>query len=221
MGQGCQAMFSALYFCAKNFEKPNERKIIMDSVLSCCSVDDEDVPIRAYGILNEIAAIHYDKLKDHMQQIFGLTLGQIAKVLCRPAFPFSLQANEAVAKQAVEFWCTLCDEEIALMEEIEYNMKNRLPEPSRKLERYVMGALQYLCDALFQALVRKDSPDVDPDELTLPISAGVCLSLVSQTVRDEILKYAVPFIENHIMSNVPISYHFVSCDLSYVGLEIS
>eukprot|EP01128_Nolandella_sp_AFSM9_P007767 TRINITY_DN435_c0_g1_i1.p1 TRINITY_DN435_c0_g1~~TRINITY_DN435_c0_g1_i1.p1 ORF type:complete len:876 (+),score=212.56 TRINITY_DN435_c0_g1_i1:26-2629(+) len=185
--KACSAMFSALEFCSKNFDHDNERSIIMNAVISCCKVDDEFIPISAYGILNEIAAVHYEKLPNHMQEVFAMTLNHIRG------------SNEAVAKQAVEFWCTLCDEEIALIDEVEYARSQNLPAPRRQPLLFVSGALQHLVQVLTEALTRTEL-DADPDDLTLAIAAGVCLSLVAQCVRDSILPHAVPFIEQHFMS---------------------
>jgi importin subunit beta-1 len=42
--------------------------------------------------------------------------------------------------------------------------------------------------------------DDDPDDYTIAMAAGICLTLVSQTVKDEIVGYVKTFIEENILS---------------------
>lgn len=58
----------------------------------------------AFECLVKIAANYYEKLPAYMQDIFTLT-HRAAK-----------EDEEDVGKQAVEFWCTICEEELDLQE---------------------------------------------------------------------------------------------------------
>jgi importin subunit beta-1 len=49
---------------------------------------------------------------------------------------------------AIEFWCTICDEENAIQDETTYNLENNLPAPEKVSQFYVKGALQYLVPLL-------------------------------------------------------------------------
>lgn len=42
--------------------------------------------------------------------------------------------------------------------------------------------------------------DDDPDDYTIPMAAGVCLTLIAQTVTDDIVTYIMPFVEQNILS---------------------
>eukprot|EP01126_Amoeba_proteus_P036009 TRINITY_DN3649_c0_g2_i6.p1 TRINITY_DN3649_c0_g2~~TRINITY_DN3649_c0_g2_i6.p1 ORF type:complete len:720 (-),score=104.18 TRINITY_DN3649_c0_g2_i6:126-2285(-) len=182
----CKALFLALAFCQKNFENRTECAIIMESVLNAMIVSNDDIRVSAYAILTEIATLHYSVLPPFMQQIFKLTMTAITET-----------DEEDITKSAIEFWCTIADEELNLLEEIEYTKEKGGQVPH--CENFIKGALPFLVPLLNKCLVlqKKDS---DPDEWTIPMAAGVCLSLVAQTVKDEVVQYVLPFVEANITS---------------------
>ena len=56
-----------------------------------------------------------------------------------------------------------------------------------------------LVPILLQTLVLQDE-NADDDELNLPDTAGLCLEMISQTVRAHIIPLAMPFVQQHINS---------------------
>ena len=58
----------------------------------------------AFECLVKIAALYYDTLPAYMEAIFTLTQRAVST------------DEEDVAKQAIEFWCSICEEEIDLIE---------------------------------------------------------------------------------------------------------
>lgn len=109
------------------------------------------------------------------------------------------QASEPVAKQAVEFWCTICEEEIHILDEIEIAKMNGMPPPKKACQFYIRGALQFLVEVITETLT-KHTEDPDPDELTLAMAGGTCLDLISRTVGDDVVVPVMPFIERNLMS---------------------
>ncbi len=67
-----------------------------------CVCAAEDVKIRqaAWECLVRVATCYYEKLPPYMQDIFVLSQRAVK------------QDDEAVALQAIEFWCTICEEEL-------------------------------------------------------------------------------------------------------------
>jgi importin subunit beta-1 len=63
-----------------------------------CAALTPDSPAR------QVAANYYEKLPAYMQDIFRLT-HRAAK-----------EDEEDVAKQAIEFWCTVCEEELDIQQ---------------------------------------------------------------------------------------------------------
>ena len=74
-----------------------------------CSLQCTEGKVRAvaYECISQIGEHYYDKLADYITVLANLTFKTIA------------EDEERVATQAIEFWSTLCDEEIDILEEIE------------------------------------------------------------------------------------------------------
>jgi len=182
----CNALFLALSFCQANFENPTECAIIMTAVLNAMTVPNEEIRISAYAILTEIAGLHYFKLSPFMDEIFKVTLNAIKE-----------QENEDVAKFSIEFWCTICDEEMALLDEIAYAKEQGIDPPH--CDCFIKGAAKFITPLLTQCLTIQQK-NVDPDDWTIHMAAGVCLSLVAQVVKDDVLQHVMPFVEQYITS---------------------
>ena len=93
----------SLDFVRTNFENEGERNYIMQIVCEATQSDDNRVQQGAFGCLNRIMGLYYEKMQFYMERaLFGLTI-------------MGMKSDEEdVAKLAVEFWCTVCEEEIAI-----------------------------------------------------------------------------------------------------------
>lgn len=98
------ALQNALEFAETNFQHPSERDYLMQVVCEGTIASDVRVREASFECLAGIAGLHYSKLGPYMHEIFKLTQ-QAIKV-----------DEEPVAKQAIEFWCTICEEELDLQE---------------------------------------------------------------------------------------------------------
>eukprot|EP01127_Copromyxa_protea_P013091 TRINITY_DN3485_c0_g1_i1.p1 TRINITY_DN3485_c0_g1~~TRINITY_DN3485_c0_g1_i1.p1 ORF type:complete len:861 (+),score=238.86 TRINITY_DN3485_c0_g1_i1:44-2626(+) len=182
----CNALFLALGFCSKNFENPEECAIILNSVLAAMAVPSEEVRVAAYAILTEVVTLHYDVLAPFMNNIFKITLSAIKE-----------PKEEDIAKFAIEFWCTICDEELGLLEEIEYCKENGTQPP--KCDCFIKGAVKFLAPLLTNCLAIQKK-NVDADDWTVNMAAGVCLASVAQVVKDDVVPHVMPFVEANITS---------------------
>lgn len=97
------ALGDSLEFVENNFKHEGERNYIMQVVCEATQAGDNRIQQGAFGCLNRIMALYYDKMRFYMEKaLFGLTiLGMKSE-------------DEDVAKLAVEFWSTVCEEEIAI-----------------------------------------------------------------------------------------------------------
>eukprot|EP01121_Diplochlamys_sp_Union-15-3_P013350 TRINITY_DN4134_c0_g1_i1.p1 TRINITY_DN4134_c0_g1~~TRINITY_DN4134_c0_g1_i1.p1 ORF type:complete len:855 (-),score=179.15 TRINITY_DN4134_c0_g1_i1:113-2677(-) len=179
----CSALLSALEFCKKNFETPNERDFIMKVVLNVINLPEEKLRVIGFEILVKIASLYYDYLSAYMNTLFQRTLETIQK------------DTDPVAQQAVEFWSTLCEEEILIHEETEEANEYGM-QPPRLCYNYVKSALNFLVPVLMEALTKQEE-DPDPDDWNVAMAAGTCLSLIANTVEDEIVGYVLPFVDKH------------------------
>lgn len=97
------ALSDSLEFVRSNFENEGERNYIMQVICEATQADDDRIKQGAYGCLNRIMGLYYDKMRFYMEKaLFGLTIQGMKN------------DEEDVAKLAIEFWCTVCEEEIAI-----------------------------------------------------------------------------------------------------------
>ena len=97
------ALSDSLEFVRTNFENEGERNYIMQVICEATQSDDGRVQQGAFGSLNRIMGLYYDKMQFYMEKaLFGLTIMGMKS------------EEEDVGKLAVEFWCTVCEEEIAI-----------------------------------------------------------------------------------------------------------
>ena len=98
-----QALADSLEFVRTNFENEGERNYIMQVICEATQSGDNRIEAGSYGCLNRIMGLYYDKMKFYMEKaLFGLTVMGMKS------------SEEDVAKLAIEFWCTVCEEEIAI-----------------------------------------------------------------------------------------------------------
>lgn len=181
---GCNALYNALEFVKANFEKEVERNYIMQVVCESAVSPDNRVRVASMECLVRIAGLYYDKLAPYMQKIFNLTLEAIKK------------DEESVAQQAVEFWSTVCDEEMYLMEEAEEAAEMKVAPP-RQCQNFIRGAMKYLVPLLTETLTRQED-EPDEDTWNVAMAAGTCLALVAMTVGDEVVPFVMPFVQQCI-----------------------
>jgi len=181
---GCNALHNCLEFVRSNFDKEIERNYIMQVTCESALVPEVKVRIASFECLVKISSLYYDKLAPYMQKLFNLTLEAIKK------------DEEQVALQGLEFWSTICDEEIYLMEEAEEAAELKI-QPQRASQNFIRGALKYLVPILTECLTKQDD-EPDEDTWNVAMAAGTCLSLVAQVVGDEVVGFVVPFVQQHI-----------------------
>ena len=165
-----------------NFEREGERNFIMQVVCEATQSAHVPVKVAAFENLVRIMQLYYDKMRFYMEQaLFGLTVLGMR------------DPEPKVALQAVEFWSTVCDEEIELSleaaEALEFN-----EEPTHVSYHFAQIALPEIAPVLMELLTVQDE-DSDEDEWDTAKAAGTCLGLLAQVVGDQIVSLAVPFIE--------------------------
>ena len=97
------ALSDSLEFVRTNFDNEGERNYIMQVVCEATQAEDSRIQAGAYGCLNRIMGLYYEKMRFYMEKaLFGLTIMGMKS------------PEEDVAKLAIEFWCTVCEEEISI-----------------------------------------------------------------------------------------------------------
>ncbi|XP_038724534.1 importin subunit beta-1-like [Tripterygium wilfordii] len=179
-----RALYNALGFAQANFSNDMERDFIMR--VTCEATLSPEVKIRqaAFECLVAISSTYYDKLTSYISDIFNITAKAVK------------EDEEAVALQAIEFWSSICDEEIDIMEEYggEFSADSEIP-----CFYFIKQALPALVPLLLETLLKQEE-DQDQDEgaWNIAMAGGTCLGLVARTVGDDVVPLVMPFIEENI-----------------------
>ncbi|VAH06449.1 unnamed protein product [Triticum turgidum subsp. durum] len=178
-----KALYNALDFAESNFANEMERTFIMKVI--CDTAVSKEVEIRqaAFECLVAIASTYYVHLDPYMQTIFNLTANAVKG------------DEEPVALQAVEFWSTICEEEIELQEEYEGSDDAN----STVNYRFIEKALPSLVPMLLETLLKQEEDqEQDDNAWNISMSGGTCLGLIARTVGDAIVPLVMPFVEANI-----------------------
>ncbi|KAL6987881.1 Importin subunit beta-1 [Sarracenia purpurea var. burkii] len=178
-----KALYNALDFAQTNFENEMERNYIMKVVCETAVAKETEIRQAAFECLVSIASTYYEVLVPYMQTIFELTSKAVKA------------DEEAVALQAIEFWSSICDEEIELQDYEDSESGDSGPPHSHFIDK----ALPSLVPMLLETLLRQEE-DQDQDDTTWNVSmaGGTCLGLVARTVCDAIVPLVMPFVEANI-----------------------
>ncbi|KAF2843745.1 importin beta-1 subunit [Patellaria atrata CBS 101060] len=186
-GAAITALSDSLEFVRSNFENEGERNYIMQVVCEATQSPDDRVQQGAYGCLNRIMGLYYDKMRFYMEKaLFGLTVQGMKS------------DEEDVAKLAIEFWCSVCEEEIS----IEDDNTQAQAEGSTELREYfnfARIATGEVLPVLLEILTKQDEDAAD-DEYNVSRAAYQCIQLWSQTVGSAVVSPVLLFVEANIRS---------------------
>lgn len=175
--EATRAFYHAVVLAQTNFRKPNERDFIMEVVIEACKFKAaEPVQIAAFECLVQIATEYYDFLLPYMNSLGPLTWETIKT------------APEKVSIPAMEFWSTVCDEELDLMD-----LQASGRPQQRPLLKVIEQAVASLVPILTETLCRQSSEE-DDDTWNLAMAAGTCLGLVAQVVGDKCVDIVLNFV---------------------------
>lgn len=194
------ALGDSLEFVRSNFENEGERNYIMQVVCEATQADDTRIQQGAFGCLNRIMVLYYDKMRFYMERaLFGLTVQGMKS------------EDEDVSKLAIEFWCSVCEEEIS----IEDDNLHAAAEggTARPFFNFVMVATQEVVPVLLTLLSKQDEDSAD-DEYNVPRAAYQCLQLWAQAVGNSVVQIVITFIEANIRSD---DWHLREAAISAFG----
>ncbi|KAM3553796.1 hypothetical protein ARSEF4850_006759 [Beauveria asiatica] len=180
------ALSDSLEFVHNNFKHEGERNYIMQVVCEATQAPDPRIQQGAFGCLNRIMALYYENMRFYMEKaLFGLTiLGMKSD-------------DEDVAKLAVEFWSTVCEEEISIEDD---NAQVETSDQARPFYNFARVAAPEVIPVLLQLLTKQDE-DATDDEYNLSRASYQCLQLYSQAVRATIIAPVLQFVETNLRAD--------------------
>ncbi|KAK6524855.1 karyopherin beta [Arthrobotrys megalospora] len=177
-----RALSESLEFVRSNFETEGERNYIMQVVCEATQSTDARIQQSAFGCLNRIMSLYYDKMRFYMEKaLFGLTVHGMKS------------EDEEVAKLAVEFWCTVCEEELTIEEDNSDAAMNGI-DATRPFFNFARVATNEVVPVLLELLTKQDE-DATDDEYNISRAAYQCLCLYAQTVGGLIITPVLTFVE--------------------------
>ncbi|KAF8412097.1 hypothetical protein HHK36_000052 [Tetracentron sinense] len=100
-----QALYNALRFAQANFTNDVERDFIVRGVCEATLSPEVKIQQAAFECLVSISSTYYETLAPYIQDIFIITAKAVR------------EDEEPVALQAIEFWSSICDVEIDILDD--------------------------------------------------------------------------------------------------------
>ncbi|KAF5017430.1 hypothetical protein F66182_10643, partial [Fusarium sp. NRRL 66182] len=177
------ALGDSLEFVGNNFKHEGERNYIMQVVCEATQADDSRIQQGAFGCLNRIMGLYYENMRFYMEKaLFGLTiLGMKSD-------------DEDVAKLAVEFWSSVCEEEISIEDD---NAQVESSDQMRPFYNFARVAANEVVPVLLLLLTKQDE-DATDDEYNLSRASYQCLQLYAQAVGATIISPVLQFVEANL-----------------------
>ncbi|ODQ66255.1 ARM repeat-containing protein [Nadsonia fulvescens var. elongata DSM 6958] len=173
------ALVNSLEFIRENFEREGERNYIMQVVCEATQAPNTELQASAFGALARIMSLYYVHMKLYMEKaLFGLTVAGMKS------------EDEKVACMAVEFWSTVCEEELGL------TMYEDFDGP-RENFHFADVAIHEILPTLLTLLTSQDE-DADDDDWSVSMAAGACLQLFAQDTGNNVIRPTLQFVEANI-----------------------
>lgn len=193
------ALGDSLEFIGNNFKHEGERNYIMQVVCEATQADDTRIQQGAFGCLNRIMGLYYENMRFYMEKaLFGLTILGMKN------------DDEDVAKLAVEFWSTVCEEEINIEED---NAQVESSDQMRPFYNFARVATNEVVPTLLLLLTKQDE-DATDDEYNLARAAYQSLQLYAQAVGANIIPPVIQFVEGNLRSE---DWHFREAAVAAFG----
>ena len=179
------ALINALEFTSKNFENQVERTAIMTCVCEATLSPDPEVKLTALQCLVRTMELYYEHMETYMQALFDISL---AAIKTDP----SDEVGEKVVLQGIEFWNTVCERELDIIDEIEQRGGDVLGAATAGIpvyKQYAKGAHLNLVPIVLNLLIQtiETEDEDDPDDWNPAKASALCLQLYANVCRDKIL----------------------------------
>ena len=198
------ALGDSLEFVGNNFKHEGERNYIMQVICEATQADDSHIQQGAFGCLNRIMALYYENMRFYMEKaLFGLTILGMKS------------SDEDVAKLAVEFWSTVCEEEIGIEDDNAQVCTSLISagdarslifaqvedsEQMRPFYNFSRVATNEVVPVLLNLLTKQDEDAAD-DEYNISRAAYQCLQLYAQAVGAAIIPPVIQFVEANLRND--------------------
>ena len=172
--QSTNSLCNAITFIHGNMDVPAERDFIMQTICANCVNHEPRTIVKGLECLVRIAFEYYTVLSSYMPALFSLTVQSIQT------------ENEDTALQGFQFWTTICEVELVLLEEHE----------GEDCQGYASKAAPQIVPVALQSLLKQEEGQSD-DDWNVCAAGGICLRGFAQVLKNDILSYVMPFVTNN------------------------
>ena len=181
---GITALSDSIEFVKTNFDNEGERNYIMQVICEATQASDSRIQAGAFGCLNRVVSLYYDYMKFYMEKaLYGLSVVGMRS------------EDEDVAKLAIDFWCTLCEEEIQI--EDDNSAADEGFGTKRPNHYFTRVGANEIVPVLLQMLANQDEDAAD-EEYNTHKAAYMCLSLFAAAVGNEVVQVVAQFVEQFV-----------------------
>ena len=176
------ALINSLEFIESNFQREGERNYIMQVVCEATTSSDSELQALAFGALAKIMSLYYDYMSVYMEKaLYNLTVQGMRS------------SDDRVSCMAVEFWSTVCEEEI----DIQLNKDSNEDFISYN---FALIAINNVLPVLLE-LLTKQNDDFEDDTWTVSMAAAACLQLFAQNTGNYVVQPTLQFVEANLPSD--------------------
>jgi importin subunit beta-1 len=183
------ALVNSLEFIESNFQRDGERNYIMQVVCEATASDDYELQALAFGALAKIMSLFYVYMSLYMEKaLYNLTVNGMKS------------ENDNVACMAVEFWSTVCEEELDIQinkEEVEAT--GNLHNEEFVCYNFALIAIPDVLPVLLN-LLTKQNEDFEDDTWSVAMAAAACLQLFAQNATNYVVQPTLQFVEANLSS---------------------
>ncbi|KAG7660411.1 kap95 [[Candida] subhashii] len=185
------ALVISLEFIKYNFETEGERNYIMQVVCEATQADDSELQASAFGCLARIMSLYYRYMSLYMEKaLYGLTVSGMQS------------DDEKVACMAVEFWSTVCEEELEIAlqrQELGLDLLDAASTPELISYNFALVAAQDVLPTLLTLLTRQNE-DPEDDDWSVAMAAGACLQLFAQNIGNYVVQPTLQFVAANLIN---------------------
>ncbi|KAJ3429676.1 importin subunit beta-1 [Anaeramoeba flamelloides] len=176
-------LLNSLGFVWEIFESKEDTQIIFNTIFSCIkNSENEQLIDLSFQCLVKIAYLYYPSLDPYMDDIFQVNM-------------------ENVILQAIEFWSTICEEEISISEENE-----KIKEFGGEIEQVSKGYISTVSETLLPEICnlfvkQTDFSEEEEGIWNIEKATIVCLTIFSTIIGDQIFTILANFINDNLISD--------------------
>lgn len=175
------ALNNSIEFASANFDVQNERDALIRAICEATQAGEIKIRERAFECCAEVAEFYYSKLGPYIQVLFQLSTNAIST------------DEPTVGMQAIEFWNTICDQELTLLEDIEDGEAEQ-----SELLGIISGAAPGLVPLLLNSMTKQEEDLEDEDNWNISMAAATLLASISKVIGDQVVDLVLPWVTTNI-----------------------